>query len=243
MPSPPTATLKTDAAVLQEVLKLAYGTCRSDVQESAIYKFVSLVAELMSSAALLKTAINKLEGYGSDAAARISKDKGGALLSVIAKTITRFNDQTSSLETLKTCGWESWVASTKFDASSRRALMNLDPCSSTSSFIALVHHACFEDCICTHITQECVKICQMKDKLLTLCQGKQAGGDQCWSLDLDPTCNLAKVAATAKSKWRSLDVEAIDTQWNAFAEARAMTFFTNSRLLLLLVLLRLLKLS
>lgn len=188
------------------------------MQEQALLKVLNLNAELLSAGALLQSAINKLESYGKSASARLSKDKGFVLLSVIAKTGSKLQETADAINKLQQSDWEELVVSTACNKSARQSLVNE---TFAEEFMPKIHHEIFQDCIRTYLAEQSVLIDQSKDKVLAACMSKQQGGTDDWQHGLASTDDFSKVTAAAKSKWKSLDADALDNLWVAFMQAWA----------------------
>lgn len=216
MPTPPTASLKQEVGIMQDLVKLAYAQQRSDVQEALLLKHILTCADASSTGVLLKSALNKLESYGVDASKRLSKDKGHSLLSVIAKTILRLKSLTDTLDESTSSSWETMVAATKGTPSVRAELMKLNP---GLSFMSLYGDEIFVDCISAQVTQSTVTILTLKDKLMGACAARDGQGTDSWKLELREDSALKEVAQMAKAKLRMIDADALDNQWSSFAAA------------------------
>lgn len=211
------AALKADVGVFQDIVKVSFGKCRADVQENAVCKMLGLATEMLSTGSLLQSAIKKLESFGKNADNRLAKDKGHTLLGVIARTSKRYNEIEEEMYTLRESGWPNFAVSIEeSDLQERHDLMTS---SIFGSFAQFLHHESFEDCIRRHVSQECVKVDQLKDKIIAGCRRKQRGGQDCWSTGLEDSADFKAVAEQARTQWQGLDAEGLDTQWNAFVEA------------------------
>ena len=168
-------------------------------------KFVDLGVSGMQAAVLLRSAMNKLEAYGADPAARIQKDKGSTLLSTIRTTRTRFAEacqkfadiQEQVKEKLPESDCDKLVAGL-------RSLYEFDMPGSFGHS-DLIKNVMYADIISHKILLVQEEIREAGGFVKPLLRNMQNGGENDWKSGLDQGCSIKELEAQAKKTLDSLN--------------------------------------
>ena len=166
-------------------------------------KFIDLSVSGMQAAVLLRTALNKMESYGSDSSARIKKDKGGALLSTIRATRARFEEIAEKCQKAK----EELVGNLSGLGSSPMAdnlafLYDFDMAKSFLESSDLICNTGYADILSHQAVLLHEEIRDHVKYVKPLFKSMQHGGGSSWKAPLVEGCPYSDVDITAK---KSLD--------------------------------------
>lgn len=216
-PTPDTNKLKISFSVVDIVTKkFIVGT-----QNGSAAKFIEHSVAGMQSAVLLRSAMNKLEAYGSDAATRIKKDKGGALMSTIRATRAKFADLSAKFQKLQKELKDALPPSERPDVlvEGLRALYEFDMAASFTDRSDLMNNATYIDLLSHQMVIHQETLRQQAQLLEPLFIHMQLGGKNDWKRPLSAETPLKEVEMHFKKTLDTLNGSELRTVTNKFLQA------------------------
>ena len=182
--------------------------------------FLELSVSAMQSAVLLRTAMNKLEGYGQDASSRIRQDKGSTLLSTIRSTRARFTETCDKIkiakeELMKTLGEPS-------DDTLVLGLRQLADFDVPSSFdhSDLLKNVMYSDVLAHKLLSLKGEMHDAANVVKPLLRGMQNGGIKDWKHGLVEGCTMEVLQDQAKASLNTLNGSELRSSVKKLQEVR-----------------------
>lgn len=210
-------------AVVDVVVKRLF----SGNQCARAVSFLELSVSAMQSAVLLRTAMNKLEGYGQDSASRIKQDKGSALLSTIRSTRARFTETCDKIKIAK----EELMKT--LDQSSEDKLVlglrELGDFDVPSSFghSDLLQNVMYSDVLTHKLLIFKEEIRDAASVVKPLLRDMQNGGSRDWKHDLAADCTMHALEAQAKASLNTLNGSELRSSVKKLQEVRVRGVLTG----------------
>lgn len=197
LPSPPVEDLKVAIPSLHLVAQI--GAVVGETADKKA-KLMNIYSQLLSNAVFMRTTINKLESMGSDATARLEKDKNQTLLGFLARSRRKHREDLESM-----CDLQRQllgVASVPDEQSSlteESPTVKLFGFDFQKKFADLMADTMFIDLVGTQCLQLKAALTTIANDIEALCQDLHINGGKNWKAELREDATQEALLAAAEA--------------------------------------------